>query len=64
MRTPRRNIITPAEKAERRKLAIMRASNTDTSNHYNLGGREKPVARKPSLPSAETLQKLDRDDGR
>jgi hypothetical protein len=54
--------LTRAE-AEKRKLALMRHSDTDTTHHYNIGGREKPAAaRKPSLPSKESLRKLD-DDG-
>ena len=53
--------LTRAE-AEKRKLALMRHSDTDTTHHYNIGGREKPAARKPSLPSKESLRKLDDDE--
>jgi hypothetical protein len=60
---PPRNPRRSNSDTEKRKRTIMRTADTDAANHYNIGGREKPAARKPSLPSRESQRKLDDDDG-
>ena len=55
------NDITPATKAERRKLAMMRLATTTATTKYNLGGREKTRGSRQkavTLPNVETVKEI------